>query len=848
MADFSKYYRAYMYMYELLQNDFTYNYIKEGLKDGDKGEDALDGKTNEKAIDMDWVEAIEDVLPYIQKAIDEQRRFIKEYAEIVRIELAKKVGPDSVKHLSQHTNLIAKVEGDMVTPKKVLTIEREDSFAIYENRFLMTLIRRAINFVDNKYSKMKDVPDDSYNKISVKRHLVVNENKADFVIGYSREAHERLADNLDVLDVSELSDFDRIRRIRKTLNEFLNTQLMQTIAKEPEVRPPITQTNLLKKNPNYKKAMELWNFLDTYKRDGFEVVSEDYSGKMSDRVKEDVYFTMGFEHFMMCIATNPGLRKILHQKYEDENARIAAEAAQPEKTRESVMKAKLEAVRKEEMEIRLKEIREREKKIQDLTTEIRSLKATLEQKEQQILVLKGRISALEDEITRLKAELQEVKLKLLEAEKEIERLKEENAQLKAKIAELEQHIDELNETIDKLNKQIIVLNDRVQVLMQENARQKTKIEEQAKQIEEQTAKINELETQVAEQIATIAALTDNVAKCEAQIAEDERQINSLTDKNEKLTSTLQTERQQTKEREEKMNADFAEKTRLAQEKHNAEVKTLNDTIDNTNAAHAEEIARLNSDFAEKANIAEQKRIKDLSDKQQEFEAQLVNIKNSNEAAAAAVSAKHQSEIKKVQKSVDKRVEAAEKAAEKRFDAKVKEIKKNAQNEIKEADRKANEKAMAAKDEAKAVKKSIDFVSKDYSFGCIKMVSAYAQMLAESGSDNLAAVLSDTAKSIKALTVTKSKKGMLLSWYSPLGIKTVKLYKKSDSHIDALNDVVEQLGTATDAPVFVTYSGVEKAVAESFAAKIKARGFEKALLAHNKTLKADGMVAIYICKK
>ena len=99
MADFSKYYRAYMYMQELLKNDFTYNYINEGFKDGDKGNDSLDGKTNEKVIDMDWVVAIEETLPYIQKAIDEQRRFIKHVENVVRIELARKVGPESVKHL-----------------------------------------------------------------------------------------------------------------------------------------------------------------------------------------------------------------------------------------------------------------------------------------------------------------------------------------------------------------------------------------------------------------------------------------------------------------------------------------------------------------------------------------------------------------------------------------------------------------------------------------------------------------------------------------------------------------------------------------------------------------------------
>ncbi len=233
MADFSKYYRAYMYMQELLKNDFTYNYINEGFKDGDKGNDSLDGKTNEKVIDMDWVVAIEETLPYIQKAIDEQRRFIKQVDNVVRIELARKVGPESVKHLSQHTNFIAKVDDDgMVTPNKILTTEREESFAIYENRVLMTLIRKALIFVDDKYSKMKDVPNDSYNRIQMERHVNFNDKKIDFTINYVNESHDKLADDLDVLDVSELSDFDRIRRIRSTLNEFLNTQLMREIAKE----------------------------------------------------------------------------------------------------------------------------------------------------------------------------------------------------------------------------------------------------------------------------------------------------------------------------------------------------------------------------------------------------------------------------------------------------------------------------------------------------------------------------------------------------------------------------------------------------------------------------------------
>ncbi|MEE0914786.1 MAG: hypothetical protein U0L76_09435 [Ruminococcus sp.] len=700
MADFGKYYRAYMYMQDLLKNDFTYNYITESLKDGDKGEDTLDGKTNEKVIDMDWVEAIEDALPYIQKAIDEQRRFIKQVENVVRVELAKKVGPETVKHLSQHTNFIAKVEGDMVTPNKLLTIEREESFAIYENRVLMTLIRKALHFVDDKYSKMKDVPNDIYNKIQMTRHVEFNEKVVDFNLNYVNESHETLADDLDVLDVTALSDFDRIRRIRTTLNEFLNTALMKEIAKEPEVRPPITQTNLLKKNPNFKKAMELWNFLDSYKRKGFEIVGEEYEGKMEENVQQDVYFAMGFQHFMMTIATNPGLRTILQEKYEEENRRIEEESQRPEKAKEAVLQAKIDAIRKEEMELRLKEIREREKKILELNNEIKNLKVTLDQKEQQILTLKGQISALQDQVDELKRELQETKMKLLAAEQEIKELKAENQALKEEIERLNHTIEELNNTIDELNKQIVLLNDRIQVLMQENARMQSKIKEQEKLIEEQKARISELEIQTAEQIAKITALTENLVQAEAKIAEDEKQITFLTNKTEQLTNTLRNERKLNQEKIEKMNADFADQTRKAEEAHKAEVKGLQTKLDDADAAHAQYVARLNEEFADKSNLAEQKRINDLKEQQTEFESQIEKIKKSNADAATAVNAKHASEIRKVQKSVDRRVEAARKDAEKQYNALVKQLKAEHNREMAEVKRKAKEEVRLAKQKAK----------------------------------------------------------------------------------------------------------------------------------------------------
>lgn len=844
MADFGKYFRAYMYMQDILKNDFTYNYITEGLKDGDKGNDKLDGKTNEKVIDMEWVVAIEETLPYIQKAIDEQRRFIKQVDNVVRIELAKKIGPDSVKHLSQHTNFIAKVEGDMVTPNKILTIEREESFAIYENRVLMTLIRKALHFVDDKYSKMKDVPNDSYNNISMVRHINFNEKKIDFSFNYINESHETLADDLDVLDVSQLSDFDRIRRIRTTLNEFLNTRLMKEIAKEPEVRPPLTQTNLLKKNPNFKKAVELWNFLDSYKRKGFEVVGEEYNGKMTETVQQDVYFAMGFQHFMMSIATNPGLRAILKEQYDAENARLAEEAAKPEKTREAVMKAQLEAVRKEEMEIRLREIRDREKKILDLTNEIKSLKITIDQKEQQIITLKGKVSALEDQLAEVKKELQETKLKLMEAEKEIAALKEENQQLKDKIEELNATIDELNQTIDTLNKKIVELNDKILVLMQENARLQTKVKEQEEVIAEQKAHIEELETQVAEQLAKIAALTESLEKCHAQIEEDARRITDLTARNEKLTDTLQNERVRHTETVNKMKSDFADEKQHMTETHSAEVDSLNHKFADAEAEHNAYVAKLNADFAAKTNEAEQKHLKELAEKADAHEKELENVKQANAHSMEASNAAHASELKKAYKSVDKKVEQAEKACEKRMKAKVAEIKKEAQAEIRKAEKKAGEKFSLAKDEIKSIKDTGDLFVRDYGFGSVAVVSKYAEELAKLGKTSIAHELINAQKSVRSLCICRSKKGVMLAGYSQNGASVYNVYKKQADLEVAFSDLCSKLKSAGNLPIVITFSGVDRPFAMNFENIVRESTGRKTTIVHNKTLKANGFVAVY----
>lgn len=572
MVDFSKYYRSYKYMQDMLKSDFTHNYIEEALKDGDEGKDSIFGKTNEKVIDMDWVIAIEETLPYIQKAIEEQRRFIKQAENVVRIKKAK----------------------------KILTVEREEGFAIYENRVLLTLIHKALMFVDDKYSKMKDVPNDSYNNITMNRHLELNQQKLDFSVNYVNEDHESLAEDLDVEDIESLSDFDRIRRIRQGLNECLATPLMKEIAKEPQVKPPLTQTNLLKENPNFKKAVELWSFLDTYKKQGFELVGEEYNGKMTDENKEDVYLAMEFQHFMMSITTNPALRKMLQEKYEEENALAKEEADRPEKVKEMVLEAQTEAVHKEEIEKLTAEITELKQKIAEQ-------KQKIEEQANIIKTQEGKIAALENERESHAKQVEQMNADFAEKT----RIAEENFanRLSAKQKEFDDAQTAHNEYVTKLN------TDNANKIAELNTNHSNEVAQLKSDYENRIDTINKenataaanLKSDYEGQLTSMKAdYTSQIKNYEKQIAdinaENAKNVKELNDNHAKEIKTI------TKECEKRM-ADFEKET----------TKKMNDTIADVKKKAKDEVRQAEKTAKEK--IAEAKGENKLFKKKKEvFEA------------------------------------------------------------------------------------------------------------------------------------------------------------------------------------------------------------------------------------
>lgn len=510
MIDYSRYYRAYAEMKDTLDGDYAHAYLTSAMADADQGKDELSGNAYNRVIDMEWVEMIEGKLPYIEKAIDEQRKFIEEHKEVDRIDKVKQVGKDAVQHLTQHANLIMALEPDgSVIPERLLNTHREDSFATYENRFLHTLIFKTIAFVEARFRALQDAPNDSASSMHMDREIMLNNQKFGFTLDYNSESHDRAKVDRDE-DISSLTDYERIERIRMRLDDFCGTDLIKSLKNCIAVKSPINKTNCIKQDPAFKQCYDLWVFIEAYRKTGYVLEKNVFEGQMPEDVQKEMYDVMAFQHFVATINTNKALREKLNAEYIAENERRAAEANKPEEEMARYIEDRIYEARREEMALRLKEVREREMVIAKLTSE-------LEQAKEQIRVRDIKIKELESMLNATKKELEQTREELRKAQIRIMDLEKENEELKARVAELEARVSELEAQVAAHLATIAALEARVAELQ---------------------AAIDALNAEIEQLKATVAEQAEVISQREATIAEQTQTINGLNDQVNALTNTV----------------------------------------------------------------------------------------------------------------------------------------------------------------------------------------------------------------------------------------------------------------------------------------------------------------------
>ena len=225
-----------------------------------------------RCIDETWIKAVEESLPALDELIRNPSHFIAETEEILPIEMTKKITSRSVAHLSRHTDLISKVEGDTVTPIKMLNVFREDSILTYENKFLNTLIYKLFIFVNSRYNTALNYGvDEKVTAIEFEDKFYHDEYKAKVKINVelSKKSNgEERSEEERINRITQSDLWQRVSRLNDVVAAYRSSDFCLMMGTH-YVRPPVIRTNAILKNKYFRQCLALWEFIESYEDDGF---------------------------------------------------------------------------------------------------------------------------------------------------------------------------------------------------------------------------------------------------------------------------------------------------------------------------------------------------------------------------------------------------------------------------------------------------------------------------------------------------------------------------------------------------------------------------------------------------
>ena len=270
MHELDIYYRALKQLRTQTATHDQSRRFTEAVRRAPNDADALCARRTLCHIEQDWVEFIEAHLPYVEKAIKEERQFIRREGETVDIGKAKKVSRDSVEHLARHSELITHLpeEGEMLIPDRIYITENTSNYTVYENRFLYLLLTFLSDFVEMRYSKIAELGNNYHATLQTHKKVTMGKRTVELELRFCEQAN---SDPYALTEDGKSSMLERVEAIRLITNMLLMTPLMKEVAKAPMISPPITRTNVLRMDNNFKYAVELYDYLVAYEGDGYTI-------------------------------------------------------------------------------------------------------------------------------------------------------------------------------------------------------------------------------------------------------------------------------------------------------------------------------------------------------------------------------------------------------------------------------------------------------------------------------------------------------------------------------------------------------------------------------------------------
>lgn len=248
---------------------------------------------NKTENDYEWIDIMEDTVKYLDNILRNPNRFIVNEEEVIKVELARRVTVESIKHLSRNTNLIQDIDkktGD-VRPSKILNINKEESYDTYENKFIYSLIQNMKSYIARKKQKIDAKSSFKDNKnLEYVSCTEVGKEKVNINMKLETKLNNDNSNNDEILT--------KIESLEQKINALTYNDVYKTIERKhiTLVTSPIKKTNLIMKNVNFQYATKLWDYLQTHVDDDVKVEKKDQVITNDVKMKQylDEVFLVGY--------------------------------------------------------------------------------------------------------------------------------------------------------------------------------------------------------------------------------------------------------------------------------------------------------------------------------------------------------------------------------------------------------------------------------------------------------------------------------------------------------------------------------------------------------------------------
>ena len=180
---------------------------------------------------------------------------------------------------------------------------------------LYTPLLKVNEFVERRTGIVKSIDASGALGVDIKSNFKINDFSVDFTMSNSANfpfeaAFKKQGD--------EHSDLERIAYITRIYQDFLSSPFAKELKNCALVRPPITRTNVILKDPNFKKALTLWQFVESAEKMDFRIdtVTEatDLNATLTEKYRGIVFLnTVLLQSIAETRQENESLEKTLKQ-------------------------------------------------------------------------------------------------------------------------------------------------------------------------------------------------------------------------------------------------------------------------------------------------------------------------------------------------------------------------------------------------------------------------------------------------------------------------------------------------------------------------------------------------------